>query len=114
MMMKDDEETKKKEAEAEERKNKEGYKRDKERRNDVITVLIATLGVSAIPTGISLIICAFYGMKWMQLLHGVEAYIAFAGISIIAVAFLSVLDEERGNLKEPNHNSISSMQEGGK
>lgn len=72
---------------------------NKERRNNVITILIATLGISAIPTGISLLICAFYDIRWMQLLSGVEVYIAFAGISIISIAFLAVSDEEKGNLR---------------
>jgi hypothetical protein len=79
-------------------KENQSAKINLERRNNVITILIATLGVSAIPTGISLIICAFNDMQWMQLLSGVEIYIAFAGISIISVAFLSVSDEEKGNL----------------
>jgi hypothetical protein len=88
---------------------------NKERRNNVITVLIATLGISAIPTGISLIICAFYDMRWMQLLSGVEVYIAFAGISIIAIAFLSVSDEEKGNLgTSGSSNAVRSMQQNSK
>jgi len=95
-----------------ENQKEENGENQKERRNNVITVLIATLGASAIPTGISLIICAFYDMKWMQFLSGVEAYIAFAGISIIAIAFLSVSDEEKGNLRTDR--SLNDMQKGSK
>lgn len=56
--------------------------------------LMAALAISAIPTGISLIICAFYDMKFIGYMFGVEVYIAFAGISIFAMSFFATLQEE--------------------
>jgi TRAP-type C4-dicarboxylate transport system permease small subunit len=57
-------------------------------------VFIGSLSISAFPTGISLIICGIYGGKPMQLMSGMEIYIAFAGISLAALAFLGALQEQ--------------------
>ncbi|NJO14767.1 MAG: hypothetical protein HC877_03185 [Thioploca sp.] len=56
-------------------------------------VLIGSLSISAIPTGISLAICAFYDIEFIKHMSGVEIYIAFAGISIIIIGFLSTSQE---------------------
>lgn len=56
-------------------------------------VLVASLSISAIPTGISLMICAFYDIKFIRHMSGVEIYVAFAGISILSIGFLSTLQE---------------------
>jgi len=60
----------------------------------LIEVLIGSLSASAIPTGLSLIICAFYNINLIQFMLGVEIYIAFAGISIISIAFLSTMRQD--------------------
>ena len=60
----------------------------------LIEVLIGSLSASAIPTGLSLIVCAFYDIDLIQYMSGVEIYIAFAGISIISIAFLSTLRQQ--------------------
>ena len=57
-------------------------------------MLIGSLSASAIPTGLSLIVCAFYDIDLIQYMSGVEIYIAFAGISIISIAFLSTLRQQ--------------------
>ena len=56
-------------------------------------VLIGSLSISAIPTGISLAVCAFYDLNLIKYMSGVEIYIAFAGISIIIIGFLSTSQE---------------------
>jgi hypothetical protein len=72
-----------------------------------LITLMRLLSVSAIPTGISLVICA-YDMTLIQYMSGVEIYIAFAGISIGLVAFLStflefILEEEiKKKISHPN------------
>jgi len=60
----------------------------------LIEVLIGSLSASAIPTGISLIICAFYNINLIKYMLGVEIYIAFAGIAIISIAFLSTMRQQ--------------------
>jgi len=57
------------------------------------SVLIGSLSVSAIPTGISLMICAFYDINFIKYMSGVEVYVIFAGISIISIGFVSALQE---------------------
>jgi hypothetical protein len=57
-------------------------------------VLVASLSISAIPTGISLMICAIYDISFIKYMSGVEIYIAFAGISILSIGFLSTLQEQ--------------------
>jgi hypothetical protein len=57
-------------------------------------VLIGSLSAGAIPTGISLIICAVYDLNLIKYMSGVELYIAFAGLSIIFIAFLSTLRQQ--------------------
>jgi len=60
----------------------------------LIEVLIGALSASAIPTGLSLIICGFYNINLIRYMSGVEIYIAFAGISIISIAFLSTMRQD--------------------
>jgi len=69
-------------------------------------VLVASLSISAIPTGISLMICAFYDIKFIKHMSGVEIYVAFAGISILSIGFLSTLQErvqisDKGEINDP-------------
>jgi hypothetical protein len=56
-------------------------------------VLMGSLGISAIPTAISLMICVIYERLDLikTQMSGTEIYIAFAGISIILISFLSGL-----------------------
>lgn len=60
----------------------------------LIEVLIGSLSASAIPTGLSLIACAAYDLDLIQFMSGVEIYIAFAGISIVSIGFLSTLRQD--------------------
>jgi hypothetical protein len=62
-------------------------------------LLIGSFGASTIPTGISLTLCAFNYKKYITHLSGVEIYIAFAGISLISIAVLSIY-EEKGRIKQ--------------
>jgi len=63
-------------------------------------LLIGSLAASAIPAGISLILCAFYDMSLIKdNMSGVEIYIAFAGISLISSMYFS-LGEEQNRAKE--------------
>lgn len=85
--------------------NESSIKHDnlKAQKNDfsgVLTrLLIGSFGASTIPTGISLTLCAFSYKKYIEHLSGVEIYIAFAGISLISIAVLSIY-EEKGRIKQ--------------
>jgi len=68
--------------------------RGKETSHFLRETLVGSLSISAIPTGISLIICAFYDMTFIKHMSGVEIYIAFAGISILSIGFISALQEQ--------------------
>ncbi|EDN71116.1 membrane protein [Beggiatoa sp. PS] len=57
-------------------------------------LLIGSFGASTIPTGISLALCAFKGMEYISYLSGVEIYIAFAGITLMSIAALSIYEEK--------------------
>jgi len=69
----------------------------------LIEVLIGSLSASAIPTGISLIMCAIYDLDLIKYMSGVEIYIAFAGLSIISIAFLSTLRQQTNIEQETIH-----------
>jgi hypothetical protein len=75
-------------------------------------VLMGSLGISAIPTAISLVICAIY--ERLDLIEtqmsGTEIYIAFAGISIIFISFLSALVVE-DEIEEDGINTTEQAQE---
>jgi len=77
----------------------------------LIEVLIGSLSASAIPTGLSLIICAFYNINLIQFMLGVEIYIAFAGISIISIAFLSTMRQDTGMKEVYSDYSIGSPED---
>ncbi|MDM8558619.1 hypothetical protein [Candidatus Parabeggiatoa sp. HSG14] len=62
-------------------------------------LLIGSFGASTIPTGISLILCAFENKDYIKHLSGVEIYIAFAGISLMSIAVLSIY-EEKGRIEQ--------------
>ena len=57
-------------------------------------LLIGSFGASTIPTGISLILCAFKGKDHIKYLSGLEIYIAFAGITLMSIAVLSIYEEK--------------------
>jgi len=69
-------------------------------------LLISSLAASAIPAGISLILCALYDISLIKYMSGVEIYIAFAGISLITSMYFSV-DEGQKHIK----NNISDMED---
>jgi len=78
------------------KKRKLEKKLEKENFSRFLTeILIGSLGISAIPTGISLAICAFYDIGLIKYMSGVEVYIAFAGISIVSIGFLSTEQEQK-------------------
>ncbi|EDN66571.1 membrane protein [Beggiatoa sp. PS] len=79
--------------------NKKGTEKADKRPKLLISILISSLSVSAIPTGISLIISAF-NKDFISYMSGVEIYIAFAGFSIISVGYLSSRHEEEEIQKE--------------
>ncbi|RKZ92236.1 MAG: hypothetical protein DRR19_04830 [Candidatus Parabeggiatoa sp. nov. 1] len=58
-------------------------------------LLIGSFSASTIPTGLSLILCALYGIKLIEHLKGVEIYIAFAGISLISITALATYEEQK-------------------
>lgn len=62
-------------------------------------LLIGSFAASTIPTGISLILCAFKGEEYIKYLSGLEIYIAFAGIALISIAVLSIY-EEKNKMKD--------------
>jgi len=62
-------------------------------------LLIGSFSASTIPTGVSLVLCAFADMEHIKHLSGVEIYIAFAGISLMSIAVLSTYEEE-GRISE--------------
>jgi hypothetical protein len=57
-------------------------------------LLIGSFGASTIPTGISLVLCAFKGGEYLSYLSGLEIYIAFAGITLMSIAVLSIYEEK--------------------
>lgn len=57
-------------------------------------LLIGSFGASTIPTGISLVLCAFKGKEHIGYLSGLEIYIAFAGITLMSIAVLSIYEEK--------------------
>jgi len=57
-------------------------------------LLIGSFGASTIPTGISLVLCAFKGKEYIGYLSGLEIYIAFAGITLMSIAVLSIYEEK--------------------
>lgn len=57
-------------------------------------LLIGSFGASTIPTGISLILCGFKGKEYISYLSGLEIYIAFAGITLMSIAVLSIYEEK--------------------
>ena len=61
-------------------------------------LLIGSFGASTIPTGISLVLCAF-NKEYITHLSGLEIYIAFAGITLISIAVLSIY-EEKSRIKD--------------
>ncbi len=68
----------------------------------LVDVLKGSLSISAIPTGISLIVCSFPNKIWLIVsMGGVEVYIAFAGLSIAAIGLLSALQGQQDVEKEP-------------
>lgn len=77
---------------------KEDKKSDNEKSDfagGVLTrLLIGSFSASTIPTGVSLVLCAFADMGYIRHLSGVEIYIAFAGISLMSIAVLSTYEEE--------------------
>ncbi len=70
-------------------------------------LLIGSFSASTIPTGVSLVLCAFTNMIYIKHLSGVEIYIAFAGISLISIAVLSTY-EEKGRINEELEKVTSS------
>jgi hypothetical protein len=63
-------------------------------------LLIGSFGASTIPTGFSLILCAFENKDYIKHLSGVEIYIAFAGISLMSIAVLSIYEEKGRMVQE--------------
>ena len=53
-------------------------------------LLIGSFSASTIPTGVSLVLCAFIDITYIKHMSGVEIYIAFAGISMMSIAVLSI------------------------
>jgi hypothetical protein len=58
-------------------------------------LLISSLAASAIPAGISLILCALYDISFIKYMSGVEIYIAFAGISLVTSMYFSVDESQK-------------------
>ena len=58
-------------------------------------LFIGSFSASTIPTGLSLILCAFYNINLIQHMSGVEIYIALAGLSLIAITVLATYEEKR-------------------
>lgn len=71
----------------------------KKKRIDLSSLLtrlfIGSFSASTIPTGISLILCAFYDINLIRYMSGVEIYIALAGISLIGLTALATYEEKR-------------------
>lgn len=80
-------------------KSENGIKNNRSFACILTRLLIGSLAASAIPAGISLILCAFYDISLIKEMSGVEIYIAFAGISLISSMYFS-LDEEQNRAKE--------------
>ena len=57
-------------------------------------LLIGSFSASTVPTGISLILCAFEDIEPIKHMEGVEIYVAFAGISLISIAILETFEEK--------------------
>jgi hypothetical protein len=76
-------------------------------------VLAGSLSISAIPTGISLMICASYDMTFIKHLSGVEIYVAFAGISILSIGFLAALQESEQISEDKKVNTIEDIHPSG-
>jgi formate hydrogenlyase subunit 3/multisubunit Na+/H+ antiporter MnhD subunit len=76
-------------------------------------LLISSFSASTIPTGISLILCAFFNIELIsKYMSGVGIYIAFAGFSLISIAFLST-QEARTQMTDElgikDRDKVSSM-----
>jgi len=78
-------------------------------------LLIGSFGASTIPTGISLVLCAF-NKKYISLLSGLEIYIAFAGMTLMSIAVLSIYEEKSrmkdeiiGNADDKNVNTLEKI-----
>ncbi len=56
-------------------------------------LLTGSLVASSIPTGISLVLCAFTDMKYIKYLSGIEISIGFIGIALMSIAVLSIYKE---------------------
>ena len=56
-------------------------------------LLTGSLVASSIPTGVSLVLCAFADMKYIKYLSGVEISIGFIGIALLSIAVLSMYKE---------------------
>ena len=75
-------------------------------------LLIGSFSASTIPTGVSLVLCAFVDMKYIRHLSGVEIYIAFAGISLLSIAVLSTYEEKgriNKEIKKVTSSNISDL-----
>ncbi|MDM8568867.1 hypothetical protein QUF50_05035 [Thiotrichales bacterium HSG1] len=75
----------------------------------LIRILIGSFGASTIPTGIALFLCAITSnMSYIgEHMSGVEIYIAFAGITLMSIAVLSISDEKK-KVKEEIEKTNSS------
>jgi MFS family permease len=56
----------------------------------VTRLLTGSLVASSIPTGISLVLCAFTDMKYIKYLSGIEISIGFIGIALMFIAVLYI------------------------
>jgi hypothetical protein len=59
----------------------------------VTRLLTGSLVASSIPTGISLVLCAFTDMKSIKYLSGIEISIGFIGIALMFIVVLSIYQE---------------------
>jgi len=61
----------------------------------LIRLLIVSLASSTIPTGVSLILCAFFESIKVEQMTGHEIYLAYAGLSLIFMTLIVILEEKQ-------------------
>ena len=60
----------------------------------LMRLLIVSFASSTIPTGISLILCALFENVHIEQMTGLEVYLAYAGLSLIFMTVIVILEEK--------------------